>query len=252
MPFFKIRSVLYTILAFLLLLIFFPLSAKAQKQLEFSTTEDIALIFYKTGGIIPNFERWIKERAPYNLTSPARREEMMKKEKNRLQTTYRDFNPEKNLFLIRSTVRLSTEEHQDKEGNKTYSLQSTFTKAPDALYFPYNFLGTNIIVMPHKMDVLMKSAISKRQYDLINKTTNKNANNTMILRLRAYEADTTKPYEIDNIQQWVLITEIATLEIWNKDGIFLWQYSAPWYAAPEMESLNKLHSLKREKNHFTQ
>lgn len=224
----------------LLLLVGLSLSANAQKRLKFSSTEDIALAFYKTGGIIPNFEHWIKERKPYNLTPWGRREKMLATEMSRLQLAYKNFTPKDDFLLIRTFVHITPEEHVNDNGEKTYSLSIVFSKAPDALYFPYNFLDQRIVLMPYKLETIMNSEINETQYNFIQETTQASHKNTMVVRLRAKEADFSKPYEIDGLEQWVFKTKIASLEIWNKQNRLLWEYTAPWYISPNLSKLNKL------------
>lgn len=219
-------------------------SVNAQKRLKFSTSEDIAIAFYKTGSVKPNFERWIKERAPYNLTPWARREKMMEQELSRLNLAYRNFKPEEDFLLVRTFVTLSPEQSTDAKGKETYTLPIAFSKAPEALYFPYDFLEERIVVMPHKLDMMMNSQIDKNQYDFIKKGIRNSAKNVMIVRLRTMEADTSRPYEIDGLNQWVLKAEIVSLEIWNRQGSLLWEYTAPWYVSPNTVKLNSLYNGK--------
>lgn len=243
MTFLKAKPIFFTLAVFALLLgiILTPAPSHAQqKRLKFSTTEDIALAFYKTGGKVPNFERWIKEREPYNLTPWARREAMMKQEMSRLQLAYRNFNPTKDFLIIRTFVDLNPQEHISKAGEKTYTLPINFSKAPDALYFPYDFLGERIVVMPNKIDLAMNSTISENQYKHIKESLRYSSKNTMIVRLRATEGDLSKPYMIDGIPQWVLKADIVSLEVWSSQGTLMWEQTANWYIAPETRRLNKL------------
>ena len=241
MSFLRTINIPVLISAILLLLVGGSLSVSAQKRLKFSTTEDIAIAFYKTGGIVPNFERWIKEREPYNLTPWTRREGVMAEETARLQLAYTQFKPADDFLLIRTFVKLAPQKHVNDAGEKTYTLPVTFAKAPEALYFPYDFLDERIVVMPHKMDLLMNSPIDQTQYEFINKASKNSAQNTMIVRLRSTEADTSRPYKIDGLDQWVLKAEIVSLEVWSKKGALLWEYTVPWYISPNTIRLNRLY-----------
>jgi len=239
MNFFKVKF------ALLLLALLFCGAIKlgyAQNIIKFASSEDIAIAFYKSGGKIPNFERWVKETAPYNLTPWARRAEMMQQEKSRLQLAYRNFNPEKDFLNIRTFVLLKPEEQIDAKGQKTYSMTMTFSEAAEALYFPYEWLGERIVVMPHKLDKLMTTSLSAAQYDLIQRALPSSAKNTMIVQLRATEGDLSRPYDIDGLQQWVLKAEIVALEVWSKQGSLLWEYTAPWYVSPRTKKLNNLYN----------
>lgn len=215
-------------------------SAYAQQRLKFSSTEDIAIALYKTGKKMPNFESWIKAREPYNLTPWAGREMLLKQEKSRLQLAYRNFNPDEDFLNIRTFVTLFPEEKADAQGKKTYSLPIRFSEAPEALYFPYDFLDQRIVVMPHKIDQLMQADITEAQFNTIKDAIRVSSKNTMIVQLRATEGDLSKPYMIDGLPQWVLKTEIVSLEVWSQQGRLLWEYTAPWYLSPNTKHLNSL------------
>ena len=142
MNFLKTSPVFSVLIAMcLIFLISTPAISQISKRIKFATTEDIAIAFYKTGGIIPNFEKWIKERDPYRHTQWARRDEVFQQEMSRLQLAYKNYNPKEDFLLIRTFVRLDPSKTVDDEGNETYHLKTVFLEAPDALYFPYDFLG---------------------------------------------------------------------------------------------------------------
>ena len=223
-------------------LIAMPTLSQAQKRLKFSTTEDVAIAFYKTGGVVPNFERWIKQRDPYINTPWARMDGVYKQELSRLQLAYRNFKPKNDYLLIRTFVRLITEKETNDEGKEIYKLKTVFIKAPDALYFPYDFLDERIMVMPEKLDLHLENIITKQQYDYISEAIPHSAKNTMIIRLLSKKADIKRPYMIDGMQQWLFLADIASLEIWSRQSRLLWEFTAPWYVSPHTTRLNDLYS----------
>lgn len=215
-----------------------------KKRLKFSTTEDVAIAFYKTGGSMPNFERWIKERDPYKHTSAGRRPEVMAQEKARLKRAYNNFDPRVDQIIIRTIVDTKVNASQDEEENIKYNIDLQFSKAPEALYFPYDFIGERIVIMPNKLDLLMKSEIDQQQYIFLEDALRNAVQHTMIVRLVAKEADLSKPYKIDGLQQWVMKAEVVSLEVWNEAGSLLWEYTAPWYMSPDTMRLNNLYKKK--------
>ena len=242
MPILRIADFRYLAAVILLLLICFYQPATAQNRVTFSSTEDIAIAFYKTGGSIPNFERWTKERKPYNLTPWARREAMLKNEMTRLKLAYRNFDPKGDFLTIRTFVDMDPQEQVGEDEEVTYKLPITFSEAPDALYFPYEFLGERIVLMPYSMEKVMNGEITEAQYEFITDALRHSAKNTMIVRLRANEADLSRPYKIDGLYQWVFKTDIVSLEIWSKQGRLLWEYTAPWYTSPNTVKLNNIYN----------
>lgn len=218
--------------------------AHAQKREKFSSAEDIAIAFYKSGRVVPNFKRWIEKRPPYKLTSPTRRPKVMEEEMLRLQTAYQQFNPSQDYLMIRTFVQLEPKENIDEEGVTSYELKMTFDKASEALYFPYEFLSERIVVMPAKLDKLMVSEINKYQYDMISEETRNSAVNMMVARLRVRKADLSRPYNIDGIEQWALTTDVVSLEVWSKQNRLLWEHSAPWYVSPHTKAINNLYDIR--------
>jgi hypothetical protein len=242
MEFFKAKVVFFLLMNLVLCLGLGSKVILAQKFINFSTSEDVAIAFYKTGGVKPNFKTWIKERDPYKHTPVARRPQVMDQEFERLQRAYSDFKPESDFLTIRTYVSLSPEQKINSKGKKTYNLPITFINAPDALYFPYDFMEQRIVVMPAKLDKLMNSDIDESQYNFIKEAIKSGHKQTMIVTMRANKADLDKPYDIDGLSQWALTADVVSMEIWDKNKRFIWEYSAPWYLAPEQQKLNDLYA----------
>ena len=215
-------------------------SVLAQSTKQFSSSEDVAIAFYKTAKIIPNFDRWITGQAPYNETAWALREKVMQAEKQRLKNAYLSFDPKKDQLTIRTKVTLKTQQTAI-EDQKIHHLKIDFSKVPDAFYFPYNFLDMNIAVTPKNLKKTLNPEISAELYNFLQKELKEKNNNLMIIRLRPEKADTSQPYKINQLQQWVMTASISSIEIWSKDGRILWDYSAPWFVAPEIEQIENLY-----------
>lgn len=218
----------------------FSVDIHAQTRIKFSSTEDVAIAFYKTGKVVPNFESWIKAQPPYNATPWAKREMMMEQEKTRLQLAYKNFDPEEDFLVIRTYASVNPQEKVDEKGEKTHSLSMAFTEAPEALYFPYDFMEQRIVVVPHKIDVIMNSDISLSQYEMIKEAVRTSSTNTLIVRLKPMKADLSRPYKIDGMDQWALTAEVVSMEVWSEQERLLWEYTVPWYVSPNTKKLNNL------------
>ena len=229
------------IMAFIALIMTAHNSAAAQSRLKIASTEDIAIAFYKTGNIIPNFEQWIKQRDPYINTPFTMREELYEKELARLKLKYISFNPAENLLPINTTVSLDARKKKQADGTEKYYLIAKFKKAPDALYFPYDFLEERIALMPYSLDKFMTLEIPKGDYLHIMRDKLTSGNKMAIFHMRAHEADFTQPYKIDGIEQWVFKTKIAAVEFWNTDkNRFIFEYSKPEYSSQNTIDLQEL------------
>ncbi|MEZ5903536.1 MAG: hypothetical protein R3D88_09610 [Alphaproteobacteria bacterium] len=245
---------LYIITLFILILLTGVRQSAAQERLTPADAEDVAIAFYKTGGLVPNFKNWIEEREPYNLTPLALRPQVMEEELLRLNTAYKNFNPEKDFLIVKTTALLKTQKNvvvvTDEQGEETekneYELIIRFDQKSDVLYFPYQFLEQNIMIVPLKLKDLKTTPLNKLDFERIRGATSENIPVPFILRLRAQKADIEQPYEVDGFDQWALSTEVVSMETWNENGSLLWEYSAPWYVSPHSEKIHKLYD-EREK-----
>lgn len=237
------------------------LSAAARAEVgavKVSTTEDVVIAFYKTGGAMPNFEKWITQRDPYKTTPLARRPAMMESELARLKKIYAEFDPQSSLMTLKTSVVARAAEYQDpKDPEKTLArLEMHFESAKDADYFPYDFLGERFALIPKDIATHLKPAILPEQFDYLNGQLGENGKPvTMILELRAAKADMNAPFNLDGTGggvdaedgkgQWMFLTDVASISIWNRTGTLLWEYTAPWYITPMRKDLLNLYTDKQ-------
>ncbi len=232
------------LLTLILIGVIFSDDAQAQLNRNSTPTEQIALAFYKMGNAAPNWDSWIKTRPPYSITPWARREKIYNQEKVRLKRSYQRFNPERHFIIVHTKVKLkpTVVQASSKDEKDAYKLPITFVSAPEASYFPYDFLDSRFILIPYHMQKIMNDDIEKHEYDFLRKlgvTPSKEF--IMTAELRADKANIDKPLMIDGLEQWALYTDIVSLSIWNEDGLLLWEYSAPWYVSPNKKKINELY-----------
>jgi hypothetical protein len=216
-------------------------SPAAAQRLEFSTSQDVALAFYKTADITPNFERWVAETEPYNLTPLGRRPQVMEEETAKLFNEYNAFDPDEDFLTIRTFVTLSPVSGTDDNGTPFYRLDLVYPDAPEIVYFPYEFRDQHFAVMPYNTESVMSSPIARTEHTFLKENTHPARPYLFALRLKPVQAMTDAPYKLDEHEQWVLKTNVASAEIWSDTGVLLWEYSAPWYVAPQVKELNNLY-----------
>ncbi len=226
------------------LILVLPITAQAQKSQRAATSEQVALAFYRMGNAVPNWENWIKSTAPYNLTPWAHREKIFKQEQLRLQNAYAKFNPERHFLIVHTKVMMQPNKKIDEDGKESYHLPIKFKSAPEAEFFPYDFLTDRIIIVPYKLKGIMNDEIEKNEYDFLIKNNASGKEFTMVAQLRADEANIEKPLVINKVNNWALYTDIVSMSIWNNDGILLWEHSAPWYVSKTKRDINQLY-IKR-------
>lgn len=216
-------------------------NVKAQEKNTPISAEDVAIAFYKTGNLVPNFEKWIKETDPYKHTALGRRDKVMEEEKYRLKKAYQDFDPKNNLLTIKTTAIIKAVEKTNETGQINHFVQIIIDKDNDVSYFPYRFMKQNIMVIPHAFEEYTEQEISKNQYDHIKSMTKKDNRHPLTLILKAEKADFDHPYMVDETPQWAFLTQIAVIESWSKEGVLIWEYSAPWYLSPNQNKIKNLY-----------
>jgi hypothetical protein len=227
-------------------------NAYAQKSLTASTDEEIIISFYKTGNSIPNFSRWIKNTAPYIHTPWAIREKIHEEELYRLQLAYQTYNPKKDHLIVKTKVHVEPIEISPTKSDtdKTYKITSKFANAPNALYFPYQYLDERIVIMPYHLEDNMNTEIEKADFDFIDQKTDSTDKVTAIFRMQPHSADLTRPHKIDGLEQWVLMTKIISIEYWAEGGELLWENTVPWYDSKNTTDIKNLYKDRPEDSKF--
>ncbi len=234
--------------AFLMPSVYNTADAQLRDRQKYVTEEDIAIAFFKAGNITPNIKSWIELNEPYKSTPWARRGLVMETETKRLQSKLREYDISKKDLRLRTfaKINLETKQMENERGviiEKHY-LNIDFLNNPDAFYFPYSYSNENYALMPFGLQEMMREEISKEEYEFYNDITNPNSKYSFILNLRAREAMTEHPIELDHNQLWVLKTNIASAELWSDKNNLIWEYTAPWYTSPQLKELQDIYDLK--------
>tara|TARA_B100000508_G_scaffold67106_1_gene52397 strand:+ start:692 stop:1438 length:747 start_codon:yes stop_codon:yes gene_type:complete len=233
------KRLTYIIFALSLVL---PLGVQAQ-QVNASSSEDVALLFYKTGSAIPNFTSWIEETPEYHHTPWAKREKKMRAEKNKLALRYQNTSPENDLIKIKVPVELSLQIIEENTEKPIHVLSLKFVGANNIDYFPYKFMEQNIAVIPTNLKLFKNNKISKKKFIAIKPLAEKARNNifSAIIELQAQNVDITQPYNLDGIDQWIFRTRIAIFSVFDSKNNVIWERMEPWYTSPITENLNNLY-----------
>jgi len=219
--------------------------ACAQPFEKVAGPQDIVIAFYRTGGHIPNFHKWITEDRLYRTTPLARRKMVYDQEMEKLQNKYMAFNPTEDFLTIKTEAKaaLSKEVYYDEqEEEKTeFFLDLSFVKAPDATFFPYEFMEDKFAVIPKHLQNHMKLKIPEAQYERIMRFLGENGTADMTFKLKPLEANIKSPVKLAGGHYWTLMTDIASMALWTDSGFLLWEYTAPWYISPTTQLLQDLY-----------
>lgn len=219
----------------------FAVAAQAQGKLKMANAEDVAIAFYKTGKIVPNFSKWIKNREPYIHTPWALRDEVYKKELLRLKSLYQNFDIVEDYLTVKTKTNIRLSRDKRREGGYQYFLNARLVASPEVIYFPYRFLKEYIALMPYTIEKFMRLEITRGDYDYIRRNQLIRKSSTAVFYMRADEADIAHPYEIDEQAQWVLKTKIVAVEFWSNDGRLIFEYSRPNFVTSSTMNLQELY-----------
>ncbi len=207
-----------------------------------STSEDVAIAFFKTGGGTPDFTAWAQHHPDFNITPRMGIPALLASEEQRLIGVWNAYDPRAPI-TIRTEGMVELMTGPDKEGKDSYTMKITLPGG-DAAYFPYEYAGNKFAVIPQKLEQIHLQTMPKEQFDLIyrNLGGKLQGNVRIFVELIPFQAYIDRPYPLDGIDQWVLVSDIASLAILPKRGENpLWSYSAPWYVAPKTQQLRDLY-----------
>ncbi len=226
--------------------------AHAQSNKTLSNGEDVAMAFYKTGDILPNFDSWVIQNSPYKDTPAARRPDMKDHEMQRMAVKYQNLDIAKDTIRLRTKAEIDIEKRPDIDitGKKVtrYFKNIKFVNGPDAFYFPYLYASQSYAVMPYGLEEILTEELTEAQYVSLIENYSRNQKFSLILDLISHEAMTERPIKLDANDQWILKVKIASAELWTEQNALAWQYTAPWYISPELEKIKDIYDLKPEQS----
>lgn len=194
---------------------------------KISSAEEVAIAFYRTGGVLPDFKSWIWGRAPYKYTPLARRAVVFEEEMTRLQRDYQLFNKRRDRLTVKVPVDLNPRQVSEKNGSSFYKMGLTFKGLRQAHYVTYQFMGENIALFPRGLDGKMDSKIDLVLYERLKGMNPQRSAPFIILILEGQKAQIDRPHNIDDLQQWVFETKLLNMTLYTQEGEALWDYVAP-------------------------
>jgi len=226
-----------------LALLFSPLPAKAELNDGAANGEDVAIAFFKTAGENPDFELWAKKTTDYRRAAPARAQGVLDKEKQRLMTRWREYNSDEDTLNVRGHVAVELKSTMDENDAQHYWMYIKF-KAGEITYFPFRYQDYKFAVIPQQIETMMIQKITLEQFKLIRTDFSDNLTGSayLYLQLKPFKAYMQQPYRIDDLDQWALLCDIASLSLVSlqKTGT-MWTYAADWYVSPTTEKLRDLY-----------
>lgn len=236
------RCQIICLMAFLLAL---ALPVRAQ-SIDVATAEQVAIAFYKTAGLRPNFASWARDTDEYRHTPVARRERVEAQIAGRLSESYTRYSPESDLLNVATMAIVSLSEEPDPDNITRvnhFILWHFISENSD--FFPYEYRDAVFALAPLGIKDFQRAAITPEQYTYLRERMGNTRRFKILLHMRAQQADGTAPVKIFGEDVWALRTLMAGVSLWNADGSMLWERSAGWYVSPQTQTLN---DLKQERD----
>ncbi len=241
----NLRHISSILFALLLILSFgaFPGKAGAQMEAEASTGEEVALAFFYTAKTNPDFELWAKNAKEYKRRSATRAKDFIYEESQRLMRAWQDYDADRDLITVKVPVNIDLKTALEKDGEQTYWMYMSLDEK-GVTYFPFKHMDYNIAVIPQMIENLMIQKITEQQFAMMQEDLKRPQGGTasLLLQLKPAKAYINQPYMIDNVEQWVLLSDIVSMTLRSaKDGAIFWNYGADWYVAPRANELRDLY-----------
>lgn len=241
-------KILSAILLTVLLCQLFSGTSLAQAPEKSSTNEDVAIAFFKTGGVTPDFTKWAMKSDKHATVQKAREKEYLEKELRRYNELWNAYDPARDMIAVKATAAVSLGTAVSAAGEVSHSMTILFDKGA-ADYFPFQYQDYMIAVIPQKLNQFLAQSLPPEQFNLLQASFDGKASGRAVLYflLKPVKADMSRPYEMDGHEQWMFVTDIAGLSLKNARGQPLWNYTAPWYVTPTTKDVRDMFIQQEDK-----
>jgi len=195
----------------------------------------VYLIFHKLTGLRPNLAAALVSSEKYKNADAAEREILTLNFHNKFSNEFEALNVKESLITVITPVNMET----DLNGLRMkVSLVNRVDKNAD-IYFPYNWGGMSFAVIPDKIASFMEVPMPADQLKKIRRLSD-GYMQKMIVRLLPVSADKTSPIALDGVKQWLILSQIVSVEYVNSQGQTIWSWADNKYARSTSSELFEL------------
>lgn len=227
------HKTIFLLAGLLLCLVFNAAPAHAQKK-HLSSQEKGLIAFYKLSNLTPDFGLWIDRNAFFKSLPQPEQEAHIAEEKLRLQWGLGTYDPNKDLLSIETKV-LGT--YIEQNGKAYIAARFEINRPIDDIQFPYNVNDIWVSAILKDLEHYMTMEISEDKRALVKQQFGADGAEIPLTLNARYKAVSAleKPVVLDNVEQYIMMGEIAywgiSIDDKNNGGknLKLWEYYAPWY-----------------------
>lgn len=176
----------------------------------------IASLFYKLSNAEPDFRKWAMETDAFKEAAEFDKATILHREESKLRQDFSNFNF-KDAVVIYFDVSL-----------ENYSLSQEnffFPEITRDTYLPYFYAGEEYVVLLKGIEKFGAVPVPKQVADRIQEESGK-----VEFTIIPEKAENAAPIQIDGVNRWVIVGQIAEFRLWNQNRTTLYfSERAPWY-----------------------
>jgi len=229
-------------IATLLLLMISIVSVNSYAQLSVNDEEKAVFAFLKLAAKKPNLGTWITHSTKYQQAAKFDKERLLETEKIRLGGAFGTYNVKKDFIKIKSNIRLISS--VDTDGKAKLTVRFTDHELIETPYFPFPYGEQSIALIVSDLNKFLSVELTPEEAQLAQRYLHSSApyEAKLELRIRPLSVDASAPLQIDGIEQWLMMGDIAYLKIlfhdeYKRKEIAIWDYNAPWYLSESQREL---------------
>lgn len=190
-----------------------------------SSAEDIAFHFHRKAGVKPDTIAFIESTPAYQKADAALKQKMIRNNATMLDMSFLNFVPSANPIIVRTKVGVKAIFGNKNGLDVRFAGQDLNPKSP--IYFPYAWGKQNFAVLANGIENFAFLPMKLETASNASRKINKDGTATFIFELSPISADAQKPFKLDGIDQWLLMTSIKRAHLVNEYLEVLWSYEAP-------------------------
>ncbi len=201
---------------------------------KYITSEVVGFAFYQLAGVPPDFPEWVMKTQTYLDAPHAQKTAILAENVQRLEIGYANYSLEHDVIDFTSgvTIQFPDPEELAKTDIEREGVHVRL-KLTDTVggYFPFNVGEIWIAVIPDGVEKFFDMNLPVQDYEGLLRglgvdSSVRTVEAVMRFHVKPLAADTSKPMDLDGFRVWLLLSQIAAVEVWSKGMTTLsWSYS---------------------------
>lgn len=230
-----------------------PVAAQNSGLAGITMSERAGFAFYALTRKRPAFEDWIRYTEAYHNAQPNIRIEMMDYERQRLERGFASYLPTRDFITLHFAVRVKIIEDGElaqiqaqKKSDTLYSAMNiSIPGMTRMVYFPFQIGRDWVAIVPQMIEPSNIHLVPTDHMREIASALGINAKEEKMIEaeliLRPSRADGEQQMLIDGQPMFIMLADIASFALLDKDRKAVWDQTAPWHYSTRRKDLINLH-----------